>query len=491
MSRAPELSPDALPVPRYVTVLDPRAITYGGRVSLISDALGEPLISWQREAADLIAAVDPDRPNSWRYPTVIVTVPRQSGKTTLLRAVHLDRMIRPRPDCSPVLKPATIWTTAQTGKDARKRFAQLADGIATSTAFGTLIHRRDSIGSERLTFGRVSLSPFAPTPKALHGETTAFVSIDEAWAFDEAQAATLLAAITPTMQNEPGRQLIIISTAGTHDSRWLYQLVKAGRESVSDPNSRIAYLEYSADPRFADDGDGDPLSLEALSFHPAIGTITTADDIRTLYVQDPSLANIRRGFLNLWPSDMEAAASRDLVKLDAALAAGAEYVHGRIATTGPTVHAFDVASDRTGAAIYCATPLDAGRVLVELVESDAGVAWLDVGLAGLRPVWHDATGYTGAAASRLPATSGLRVASAIEQADATANVLALLADGDLIIDAAPELREQFQTAATRSAGGAGFAFDPAKSPGPIDHLRAVALAVFAASRSVELPGISF
>lgn len=479
--------------PRYVTQLPRELVTYGGRVGVHSTTLGEPLIPWQLTAANLIGAVDPDRPGSWRYPTVVITVPRQSGKSTLLRAVHMDRLMKPNPDGTPPRKPVTLWMTAQTGQDARKRFTNLADLVDTSSILGALVKRRASVGSEHLRFGRVSLSPFAPTPKALHGETTPFVSVDEAWAFDEASAASLLAAITPTMQNEPGRQLIIISTAGDHASRWLWSLVKAGRASVQDPNSRIAYLECSADPRYADDGDGDPLSLEALHFHPAIGHVTTADDIRTLYDQDQSpnrLANIRRGFLNLWPSDMDTSAeARDLAQFDAAT-----QLHPA-AHAGSTVIALDVAHDRSGAAIYAGTPLADGRTLVELVESGPGTAWIGTALG--RPgvpggqLHHDPTGYTGAAIERLTLKHHTPApASGVDLADATAGLLSAISDGTVVLRAAPELRDQFEAALTRPAGGAGFTWDAAKSPGPIDHLRAATLAHHRAN-AAALPAISW
>jgi len=465
------------------TRLPPGALTYGPRIGVYARALGEPFIPWQAQGADLIGAVDPDRPEAWRYPLVVITVPRQAGKSTLLRAVHLDRLVRPSPTCEPPRRPMTLWTTAQTGKDARKRFAALADRVDTSPALRGLFSRRNSVGSEALRFGPLALSPFAPTPKALHGETTTFVSIDEAWAFDEAESASLLAAITPTMQNEPGRQLIIISTAGTHRSRWLWELTKAGRASLADPHSRMAFIEYSADDCYADNGDADPLSPEALAFHPAVGHVTTAEDILSLYDQDPTVENIRRGYLNLWPSDMDAAgAGRDLAAFDRA------QVSEPPASAGQTVFAFDVAADRSGAAIYAATPTTAGTH-IELVESAPGVAWLAPAVDALAgPVWHDPTGYTGSTAARV--TRPLDAASAADLADATAALLADLADNSATIDAPPELRDQYAAAKTRSTAGAGFAWDTDRSPA-IDHVRAASLALLAARRYAALPLVAY
>ena len=468
---------------KLVTRLDPRAISYGKRLGISSAALGEPLIPWQAEAAQLINAVDPDDPTRWRYNLVIITVPRQCGKTTLIRAVNLDRLISPLPNGRP-RQPTTLWMTAQLGKDARRRWSDLAERIAAAPAVKHLITRRQSVGSEALRLGNVALSPFAPTPEALHGETTPLVSIDEAWAFDEPGAAALMAAVGPTMQNVPGSQLIIFSTAGTHESRWLWSLVKAGRASLTDPHSRIAFIEHAADPAYALDGDDglDPYSADALDFHPGIaGGITSISDVQGLYAQAGGIANVRRGFLNLWPADMDTLATitRDLDAFDRAATAGAH-----LAPPGQAVYAYDVARDRSGAAIYAATKTATGRH-IELVESDAGASWLRDHTT--REMWHDPDGYAGNAALALPRAKPVAVG---DLADATADFLAGIADGTITLNAGPELRDQYEHAATRTAGG-GFTFDVVKSPGPIDHLRAAALAGYKLRTAPALPTIAW
>ena len=449
----------------YITTLDPSAITYGERIAVCARTLGEPLIPWQRQAADLINAVDPARPYAWRYPLVVATVPRQSGKSTLLRAVHLDRILKPLPDGHPT-KPTTIWMTAQRGKDARRRFNDLANRVTGHPALKSLVSYRASIGSEALSVGNTGLAPFAPSPDALHGETSPFISVDEAWAFDEGRAAALLAAITPTQQNVPGSQLIVVSTAGTRSSRWLWSLIKAGRESLEDPTSRMAYLEFSADERYRDGGDGDPYSLDALDFHPAIGHITSAADIAALYPQAGGVDNIRRGFLNLWPSDMDAVVTRDMADYDAAESSEA----GPLETA---CFAWDVATDRSGAAIYAATRLHDGRRHVELVESRPGGAWLaHNNILKTKPSYFDAGGYAGVVGRTLELANEITLG---DLADATATLLAGIGDGTITVDGTPELRAQYEYAVTRPIG-AGMIFDVNKSPGPIDHLRAAALA---------------
>lgn len=463
---------------RYATQVDPACRSYGPRIAAVSQALKEPLMPWQVQAAHAIAAVHPTDPTRWRYPLIVITVPRQSGKTTLLRATHTDRLLRPTPSLAPPRRPQTIWMTAQTGKDARRRWDDLAQQIAAAPALKEIITKRASIGSEALRFGPMRLSPFAPTPKAIHGETTSFVSVDEAWAFDELSAAALLAAITPAMQNEPGKQLIIVSTAGDRSSQWLWSLVKAGRASVADPHATMAYFEWSADPEAA---DLDPYSPDLLaSFHPAIGHLITPDDVLALRDSAGSVDNWRRSFLNLWPDNMDSM-ERDLSAFDAAAAPDLTL------PTDEAVYAYSVAHDRSAASIYAAWARPSG-VHVALAETGPGAAWLPATVAKLaqtgRPIYADTVGYTQYVADILRlnhSTTTLDLTSA-DYAAASAAWLAGLTDRTLTHDNAPELRSQMTYAVTHPIAG-GFGFDERRSPGPIDALKSAVIAAHAATRN--------
>ena len=75
-------------------------------------AIGRPLMPWQQEVADTALEVGDN--GLFAYKLVIVTVPRQSGKTTLDGAVLEHRALTvPRARC---------WFTMQTGKDASDWF---------------------------------------------------------------------------------------------------------------------------------------------------------------------------------------------------------------------------------------------------------------------------------------------------------------------------------------------------------------------------------
>src|SRR5215207_2302173 len=70
--------------PRWTTPRTDRP-TRGGEVGRFAAALGTPLMPWQQHVADVAMEVDPDT-GRLVYRRIVLTVPRQSGKTTLLLA---------------------------------------------------------------------------------------------------------------------------------------------------------------------------------------------------------------------------------------------------------------------------------------------------------------------------------------------------------------------------------------------------------------------
>src|SRR5258708_5970896 len=78
---SPSLSRGCRPpcLPRWATPRSGRD-SYGLRVAEISGELGTPFMPWQRDTADVAMEIDPAT-GLLAYRTVIITVPRQSGKT--------------------------------------------------------------------------------------------------------------------------------------------------------------------------------------------------------------------------------------------------------------------------------------------------------------------------------------------------------------------------------------------------------------------------
>lgn len=164
-----------------------------------------------------------------RWPTTIVSVPRQSGKTTIAKATTDARAKRaPKQD---------LFGTAQTRLYAVGHLEKLA------LSLGGSIKARLGVGAERITWPNGSIyRVVAPTDVGGHGDSLHFMLIDEAWTLD----SRFLGGVRPAMAAVVDSQMLITSTMGTEDSETWNGLVQIGREAATDPDARIAYLEYSA-----------------------------------------------------------------------------------------------------------------------------------------------------------------------------------------------------------------------------------------------------
>lgn len=219
---APELGVDwwQLPgaAPLHATRATPGSDTEGRRIEVMAEALDTPLLPWQRHTVRVATERLPD--GRYRYPVVVVSVPRQSGKTTLLRSVGVDRGLSRR-DCG-------VFYTAQTGKDARERWQDAVKAIKDSP-LATMATVRSAAGSERVVWPNGStFRVFAPLPTSLHGYTPPLVMLDEAFAYDAQLGDDLMGAIGPAQITLPHRQLWIVSTAGTSRSTFLRRWIDAG-----------------------------------------------------------------------------------------------------------------------------------------------------------------------------------------------------------------------------------------------------------------------
>lgn len=241
-----------MPKPAYSPQRDLTLPSEGADIAHVAAALGKPLMPWQRHVADIATEILPD--GSYKYQTVLVTVPRQSGKTTLVGPVQLYRLMKH--------DGRKGFYTAQTGKDARARFNDLVS-LVQESPIEELFRLRHAAGSESMTLpNRSSLNIFAPGPAAVHGETPLIVTLDEIWKHDEIRGNELMGAIGPAMITVKQRQLWLISTMGTAQSVFMNKLIERGRQG--EPG--LAYFEWSMP-----DG-ADPYDPETWAgFHPAYG----------------------------------------------------------------------------------------------------------------------------------------------------------------------------------------------------------------------------
>lgn len=333
--------------PRFITPTTPGNATFGPAIAKVGALLGTPFMPWQHDAARLIGEVDADGRHAWS--TVVITVPRQSGKTTLIGANDCHRCMSK--------KRAKVWRTAQTGQDARKKWLEVVEAFKASD-LAPLVTVKKTNGSEGMFFvNGSSLRPFPPTEDSLHGEQSDLVDIDEGWSFDAAEGDMLIQAIEPTQATRPGAQTVIVSTMGTAKSTWFHDLVDKGRAGADG----IALVDYG----IADDVD--PTDIDAVAAaHPAYGfTIDRRALVKALGVMGPS------GFARAYGNRPTATRERLLptALIDAAFDAEP------IPESAVVAFGAAVAYDRTSAVIVAVAETGPDVFTVEVVDTRPGVAW--------------------------------------------------------------------------------------------------------------------
>jgi phage terminase large subunit-like protein len=377
--------------PRYCTVRNRRRATYGPRVVEVARLLGTELMPWQRQVADVALEIDPDT-GDLAYREVILTVPRQSGKTTLQLAVMVHR-------CLGFGGPQNVLYTAQDLNHAALKWGDEHVPLLQRSPLGKLVKVRRQRGAEAILWANGSRHGIsAPTEQAGHSQTLDVAMIDEAWARTDDK---LEQGLSPTMITRKSAQLWVVSTAGTASSVWLRSKVDAGR--LAPQGRRTAYFEWSADP---ESDPADPAVWETCM--PALGYTITEDTIQGEYDRLDRDAFLR-SYLNLWPDEMPAA--EWLVITEAEWEA---CLDPRSQPAGRVALALDVTPDRAWASIAAAGRRSDGLLHVELVEHRAGTGWIVERLTGLIAKWSpyclviDAGSAAGALIPELEA-AGVRI----------------------------------------------------------------------------------
>jgi hypothetical protein len=420
---------------------------------------------WQRYVADVALEVDDDGRFCFRQ--VIVTVPRQSGKTTLFGGVLDHRaLIIPRGRC---------WFTQQSGKHAVDWL--INEHWPLLAPFVPKVHLRRAAGSEHIKWlpSGGLIRPFPPTPDGLHSKVSDLVVMDEPWAFDLVRGTQLDQAVVPTQATRPNAQVWKVSTAGDATSTWWLGTVEAGRAAATaDRREGVCYFEWSC-PAALDPCD--PVTWPV--YHPAYGRTVGPEAIASaLEMLGPD--EFARAYGNIWVST-----TARVIPLAAWRAAADD--GQQLPDPGGMALAFDVAVDRSDAAIVAAWRDPAGVAHVEVADQRPGVGWLVPRLAELTARWqprrvaYDAAGPAldvADAASR----AGLTV-DGLKARDYAAACLGLL---EALVSDPPAVRYRHHPAldaaandATRRALGDAWAWGRRQSAGSLASLTAATVAVWA------------
>lgn len=376
--------------PRYGTPRTASRPTLGPAVGLVAAQLGKPLMPWQQHVVDVILEIDPDT-GRLAYQEFGLTVPRQSGKSTLLlaKAVHratATKFFGPRQQ---------IVYTAQTRKDARKKWEEdFVEDLKASTVYRSRALSHFGNGNEHVRFtNRSRFGIESTTEKAGHGGTIDEAYIDEAFAQVDSRMEQ---AFGPAMITRKNKQLGWISTAGWSDSSpYLQDKVRFGRQQVElGIRDGLAYFEWAA----AEEADPEDRS-GWWEYMPALGHTIDEDAIAGVLAKakrEGKLNDFRRAYMNLW---VPKSASEDwlVIPRDQWLAL-ADPDSKAIQRPGEVAFAVEMSWDRTSACIGVCGRREDGLFHVEIPMDADGRSdfrsgpphWLPPRLKQLVDLWRPA-----------------------------------------------------------------------------------------------------
>lgn len=326
---------------------------YGAEVARVAAMLGTPLMPWQQLVSDIATEQVTDPNNGLLVPAyreVIISVPRQVGKSTLVLALLLHRALLSS-------TPQRLAYTCQTGWDARKKLLDDWVPLIEKSPLGNGVKRiYRGAGNEAVLFRNDSrLETLPTTATAGHGRTLDAGVIDEAFSDTDDRREQ---AMLPAMATRKAAQLFVVSTAGTNESTYLRRKVAAGRAAVAENiNTGIAYFEWSA----AENADPDDPTI----WEKTIPSLGLTLDIETIRHARATMTDneFRRAWLNTWTQATELAIPA---------AAWNKAQNERARPNAPLTYCLDISLDRALASIAVAD--EHGNC--ELIDNKPGTGWV-------------------------------------------------------------------------------------------------------------------
>jgi len=456
-----------MPTPKFATQRNEDRPTRGARQAKFADVWlrkpnkPQPFMPWQRLVADVGGELVLDDETGLMipaYPMVVVTLPRQAGKSHLSMASIGERCLS-RPDFR-------AWYTAQSGQDARDQFLKFYRENVKTTPLESIQRTLIGNGREEMRFANGStLRPHPPSESAMHGKQSDRNDIDEAWDFTDAEGRNLIQAIGPTQLTRPGAQTWIWSAGGTADSTWLAELVARGR--AGDPD--MAYFEWG----IPDDADPDDLSIIA-EHHPAVGHTVTRGSLRALRTTfGDDVAGWARAGGNRWTEVIGGAIPAELwkaAKYSDPIPAGADVGYGAATS-----------ADRTETVVVAAALVDGlvvGEVL-DVITNPYGAAPRVAKWATDGPLAVDSRGPSASLADALSDFPALMSIGTAEATAATANFVDGLTAGVIKARQHPSLDDAVKVAVKRQVADGAFLWARQSAGASIAALEAFGLAAFA------------
>lgn len=320
--------------------------------------VGLGLDPWQVGVSRCILAKDAT--GLYAADTVVLSIPRQVGKTYLIGAlVFADCIINPG--------TTTVWT-AHRFKVARETFNALKS-LALSPAMAPHVDEDDiytGAGNESITFRNGSRIVFAARER---GAIRGFAKVRRL-VLDEAQILTeaAMADLAPTLNQAVNPQIIMMGTPPKPTDPG--EVFKSQRsEALSGSSEGVVYIEFSAEP------GSDPLDRKAWrQANPSYPLRTPAKAILRMW-KLLSADDFRREALGIWDDESGTGF------IDLAAWRGCRSDPEPV--SGPLVLAVETSFDRSVTSLVIVGSRADGLPQVEVADERAGTDWVAARVAGI------------------------------------------------------------------------------------------------------------
>ncbi|MGZ0067852.1 hypothetical protein [Microbacterium arborescens] len=379
--------------PRWATPRNPQRETIASEAIGVMRLLGWEPMPWQREILETAFEIDPETGLLW-YSEIVIIVPRQSGKSSLVIPWGVHRMMM-WPDRQYLLY------IAQTREKALEKLEEEHHHRISQSPFGRLLkpNRKGntlhlSNGGEHMKFRNGSKWAIdAPTESAGHGGTLGLTIGDEIFALRDTR---LEDALMPATTAVPDSQSLWISTVGESKTKspFMWKKSELGRARVelqladpshlNDQKMRSLYVEYSADPKADPD---DPMTW--WSCMPALGYTTTERKIAAF--RESMKDGFLRPFLNWWGDDLETDWKIPKDRWEDVSDPDSEPDRPEV------VYVIDVSPDSAWASIAVAGVRADGTFHLEVLDDGPGTHWVidgdsELGMSGIAELTAGAPG---------------------------------------------------------------------------------------------------
>ena len=455
------------PAPLHGPQRDYTYYTEEPRITRVSRAMGYEPMPYQRYvwAVGTEYRRDSLGRKVYHYPDVLVSTPRQSGKTTLLRPVRVSRMIEHA--------GSKLFSTAQTQKHASKRMLDMVDAVDRSQLAPLFKPRRGKGDAGlRLLANGADLSQFTPNEEAIHGETPHYVDLDEIWNYSQEQGEGILGGVRPAMVTLHGQaQRWMTSTFGTHESTFMNDIVA---RALAGERPNLALFIWAMEPGL------DPYDPRVWwTFHPALGNTITEEALRA--ETDMSAGDWKRAYCNQLTEQ-----SDTFMPLEDWDLLAADFDTITPPPLSEVAIGLEVAPANESAALVAAWHLPNGQPIGRVLHQAPGTAWIRDYLdrlydQGARRFAADGKGPVRRITEALPEDFPLESLGFGDRQLADAALIAAMRDDQTLIhDGTNPLKVCVSNVAVRTNNGVEL-FDRDKSSAPIPALIALSVALHAHS----------